>query len=38
MLKKRNLTPERRLAYQQEHRALVQAIKNRDPALARERA
>ena len=38
MLKKRSLTPERRLAYQQEHRALVQAIKNRDPALARERA
>ena len=38
MLKKRSLTPERRLAYQKEHRALVQAIKNRDPALARERA
>ncbi|MCZ4317336.1 FCD domain-containing protein [Comamonadaceae bacterium G21597-S1] len=38
MLKKRSLTPERRLAYQQEHRALVQAIKSRDPALAQERA
>jgi DNA-binding FadR family transcriptional regulator len=38
MLKKRSLTPERRIAYQQEHRALVQAIKSRDPALARERA
>ncbi len=38
MLKKRSLTPERRLAYQREHRALVQAIKNRDPALARELA
>ncbi len=38
MLKKRSLTPERRLAYQKEHRALVQAIKHRDPALARELA
>lgn len=38
MLKKRSLTPERRLAYQMEHRALVQAIKSRDPALARELA
>ena len=38
MLKKRSLTPERRLAYQKEHRALVQAIKNRDPAQARELA
>lgn len=38
MLKKRSLTPERRLAYQKEHRALVQAIKSRDPALARQMA
>lgn len=38
MLKKRSLTPERRLAYQKEHRALVQALKRRDPALARELA
>lgn len=38
MLKQRSLTPERRLAYQKEHRALVQAIKNRDPALARQLA
>jgi len=38
MLKKRSLTPERRLAYQKEHRALVQAIKSRDPALARQLA
>lgn len=38
MLKKRSLTPERRLAYQKEHRALVLAIKSRDPALARELA
>lgn len=35
MLKKRSLTPERRLAYQEEHRALVQALKRRDPAMAR---
>lgn len=35
MLKKRSLTPERRLAYQREHRALVQALKGRDPAMAR---
>lgn len=35
MLKKRSLTPERRLAYQSEHRALLQAIKARDPAQAR---
>lgn len=34
MLKKRSLTPERRLAYQSEHRALLQAIKARDPVLA----
>lgn len=35
MLKKRSLTPERRLAYQSEHRALLQAIKARDPVLAK---
>lgn len=35
MLKKRSLTPERRLAYQREHRALVQAIRQRDLARAR---
>ena len=35
MLKKRSLTPERRLAYQAEHRRLVQAIKNRDPVQAK---
>jgi DNA-binding FadR family transcriptional regulator len=35
MLKKRSLTPERRLAYQTEHRALLQAIKARDPVLAK---
>lgn len=34
MLKKRSLTPERRLAYQREHRALVEAIQQRDPARA----
>ena len=38
MLKKRSLTPERRLAYQTEHRALLQAIKDRDPERARARA
>jgi DNA-binding FadR family transcriptional regulator len=35
MLKKRSLTPERRVAYQSEHRALLQAIKARDPMLAK---
>jgi DNA-binding FadR family transcriptional regulator len=35
MLKKRSLTPERRLAYQSEHRALLQALKARDPVLAK---
>jgi DNA-binding FadR family transcriptional regulator len=35
MLKKRSLTPERRLAYQSEHRQLLQAIKARDPVLAK---
>lgn len=35
MLKKRSLTPERRLAYQGEHRDLLQAIKARDPVQAK---
>jgi DNA-binding FadR family transcriptional regulator len=35
MLKKRSLTPERRLAYQSEHRQLLQAIKARDPVQAK---
>jgi DNA-binding FadR family transcriptional regulator len=35
MLKKRSLTPERRLAYQSEHRALLQALKVRDPVQAK---
>ena len=38
MLKKRSLTPERRLAYQSEHRALLQAIKARDPVQAKDLA
>ncbi len=38
MLKKRSLTPERRLAYQVEHRELVVALKSRDPQRARELA
>lgn len=36
-LKKRSLTPERRLAYQAEHRAIVSALRDRDAAGARER-
>lgn len=35
MLKKRSLTPDRRLAYQAEHRALLNAIKARDPVQAK---
>lgn len=35
MLKKRSLTPERRAAYQVEHRELVAALKGRDPVQAR---
>jgi DNA-binding FadR family transcriptional regulator len=35
MLKKRSLTPERRLAYQSEHRALLHALKARDPVQAK---
>lgn len=34
-LKRRSLTPERRRAYQREHRALVQALRARDAARAR---
>lgn len=35
MLKKRSVTPERRIAYQKEHRLLVGAIKDRDLARAK---
>jgi DNA-binding FadR family transcriptional regulator len=35
MLKKRSLTPERRIAYQSEHRQLLQAIRARDPVQAK---
>lgn len=35
MLKRRSATPERRLEYQQEHRALVAALKERDAARAK---
>jgi DNA-binding FadR family transcriptional regulator len=35
MLKRRSVTPERRLEYQQEHRALVDALQQRDAELAR---
>jgi DNA-binding FadR family transcriptional regulator len=35
MLKRRSATPERRLVYQGEHRALVQALKERDAERAR---
>jgi DNA-binding FadR family transcriptional regulator len=35
VLKRRSATPERRLEYQQEHRALVQALKQRDAEQAR---
>jgi DNA-binding FadR family transcriptional regulator len=35
MLKRRSATPERRLEYQQEHRALVDALKNRDAQRAK---
>ena len=38
MLKKRSVTPERRLQYQREHRQLVDAIKRRDVTAAREAA
>jgi DNA-binding FadR family transcriptional regulator len=35
MLKKKSVTPERRRAYQTEHRALVNALKQRDAAAAK---
>jgi GntR family uxuAB operon transcriptional repressor len=35
-LKKKSVTPERRLAYQTEHRAIVEALRDRDAARARE--
>jgi len=35
MLKRRSATPERRLEYQQEHRALVAALRDRDVERAR---
>jgi DNA-binding FadR family transcriptional regulator len=35
VLKRRSATPERRLEYQQEHRALVAALKDRDAQSAR---
>lgn len=35
-LKRQSLTPERRLAYQHEHRALVDALRQRDASLARK--
>jgi DNA-binding FadR family transcriptional regulator len=35
-LKKKSLTPERRNAYEQDHRALVAALKERDAASARQ--
>lgn len=38
LLKKLSLTPERRLAYQDEHRLLVSAIKDRDLVLAKSLA
>ncbi|MFY8087294.1 MAG: FCD domain-containing protein [Rubrivivax sp.] len=34
-MKKRSVTPERRLAYQREHRALVDALSDRDAERAR---
>ncbi|MDR7095723.1 FadR/GntR family transcriptional regulator [Hydrogenophaga laconesensis] len=35
-LKKKSVTPERRLAYQSEHRAIVEALRDRDGVRARE--
>ena len=34
-LKKKSVTPERRLAYQREHRQLVDALRDRDAARAK---
>ncbi len=36
LLKKRSVTPERRLAYQAEHRRLVDALQARDATSARQ--
>jgi DNA-binding FadR family transcriptional regulator len=36
MLKQRSVTPERRLVYEREHRALVDALRQRDKECARE--
>jgi DNA-binding GntR family transcriptional regulator len=36
VLKRRSATPARRVEYQEEHRALVAALKNRDAERARE--
>ncbi|MCW2236850.1 FadR/GntR family transcriptional regulator [Azospirillum canadense] len=36
VLKQRSLTPERRILYEKQHRAIVAALKARDPAAARE--
>ena len=36
VLKRRSASPERRAAYQQEHRALVAALQDRDGARATE--
>ena len=35
-LKRRSLTPARRTAYEQQHRAMVDALKDRDAQQARE--
>lgn len=35
-LKKKSVTPERRVAYQREHRAIVEALRDRDAGRARE--
>ena len=35
-LKKKSVTPERRLAYQAEHREIVNALRDRDAARAKE--
>jgi DNA-binding FadR family transcriptional regulator len=36
LLKKRSVTPERRLAYEKEHRSIVQAMRERDAQTAKE--
>jgi DNA-binding FadR family transcriptional regulator len=35
-LKQRSLTPERRTTYEEQHRALVNALKDRDEVTARQ--